>query len=193
MRLLKIAALGGLFLTLAVPASAQFGGSDGAAFVEAVRKNEGNKVNGLLANRPVGLLDSRAPDGETALTIVLARRDEEWTGFLLVRGANPNLSGKNGDTPLIVATRVGFADAVGWLLTLKAKVEADNRMGETPLIVAVQQRQLPIVRSLLAAGANPDKTDFAGYSARDYALRDQRARDILKLIETKKPKLAAKP
>jgi hypothetical protein len=45
---------------------------------------------------------------------------------------------------------------------------------------------------LLEAGANPDKTDHAaGYSARDYAQRDPRARDILKLIETKKPKAAA--
>ena len=58
-----------------------------------------------------------------------------------------------------------------------AKVDGANRMGETPLIVAVQQRQTPIVRRLLAAGANPDKTDnAAGYSARDYAQRDNRAR-----------------
>jgi len=56
----------------------------------------------------------------------------------------------------------------------------------------VQQRQVPIVRRLLAAGANPDKTDSAaGYSARDYAARDSRASDILKLIEAKKPKPAA--
>ena len=52
-------------------------------------------------------------------------------------------------------------------------------MGETPLIVAVQQRQPPIVKLLLAAGADPDKTDSAaGYSARDYAKRDSRAREI---------------
>ena len=31
----------------------------------------------------------------------------------------------------------------------------------------------------------------AGYSARDYAQRDPRARDILKLINDKKPKAAA--
>lgn len=190
MRLLKIAAAGGLLMTLAAPALAQNG--DGAAFVEAVRQGDGNKASELLGRRPSGLLDSRAEDGETPLTIALGRRDEEWTSFLLTNGASPNLQGKNGDTPLIVAARVGYADAIGWLLTLKAKVEADNRQGETPLIVAVQQRHLPVARTLLNAGANPDKTDFSGYSARDYALRDPRARDILKLIETKKPK-ASKP
>lgn len=62
-------------------------------------------------------------------------------------------------------------------------------MGETALIVAVQQRQAPIAKLLLEAGANPDKTDnAAGLSARDYAKRDSRSRDILALIEsTKKP------
>ena len=85
--------------------------------------------------------------------------------------------------------RVGFENAIEWLLGLGAKVDASNRMGETPLIVAVQQREAPIVRLLLNAGADPDRTDHAaGYSARDYAARDPRARDILKLIEDKKPK-----
>ena len=65
-------------------------------------------------------------------------------------------------------------------------------MGETALILAVQQHQIAIARALLAAGANPDKTDnAAGYSARDYARRDNRARDILKMIEATKPKPAA--
>jgi hypothetical protein len=47
---------------------------------------------------------------------------------------------------------------------------------------------VPIVRSLLNAGADPDKTDsVAGYSARDYAKRDSRTPQLLKLIEAKKP------
>ncbi len=190
MRLLGIAAATGLLLGLPATAAAQM--ADGTAFAEAVRKSDGNKVAELLEKRPLGLVDSRAEDGDTALIIALARRDEEWTGFLLNKGASRDLPGKNGDTPLIVAARVGFSEAVGWLLTMKAKVDNDNRMGETPLIVAVQQHQLPIVRALLTAGANPDKTDFSGYSARDYAQRDPRARDILKTIEDRKPKPPAK-
>ncbi len=191
MRQLKIAAALGAWIMLSTPALAQQ--ADTTAFVEAVRKSDGNAVSQLLDKRPFGLVDSRAEDGDTALIIALARRDEQWSAFLLSKGASPDLSGRNGDTPLITASRVGFADAVDWLLAGRAKVDADNRMGETPLIVAVQQHQLPIVRALLKAGASPDKTDFAGYSARDYAKRDQRARDILKLIEAKAPKAVAKP
>lgn len=190
MRALRIVAVAGLLLGLGAPASAQL--ADSVAFVEAVRQSDGNKVSELLEKRPSGLLDSRAENGETALTLVLGRRDEQWTAFLLSKGANPNLPGRNGDTPLIVAARVGYADAIDWLLSVDAKVEADNRMGETPLIVAVQQRQPAIVRALLGAGADPDNADFAGYSARDYASRDPRARDILKLIDSTRPK-SAKP
>jgi ankyrin repeat protein len=178
---------------LCAPAMAQMvAGYAGTEFVEAVRKSDGDKVTQLLRDHPTGLVDARDGDGNTALIIAINRRDEEWTGFLLNQNADPNFGGKGGDTPLINAARIGFDQAVEWLLALGAKVDGTNRMGETPLIVAVQQRQVPIVRRLLAAGANPDKTDSAaGYSARDYAARDSRASDILKLIEAKKPKPAA--
>jgi ankyrin repeat protein len=105
----------------------------------------------------------------------------------LGRKANPNLQDGKGDTPLITAARVGYADAVELLLSMGAKVDMTNRMGETPLIVAVQQRELAVVKLLLTNGANPDKADSAaGYSARDYAKRDARARDILAAIEASK-------
>jgi ankyrin repeat protein len=184
--------IGAALIAFAAPAAAQITGYEGQAFVEAVKKSDGDKVQELLQAHPGGLLDARDGDGNTALIVSIARRDEDWTGFLLNKGADPNLGGKGGDTPLITAARIGFDQAVEWLLGMGAKVDAPNKMGETPLIIAVQQRQALIVRRLLEAGANPDKTDTAaGYSARDYAQRDSRARDILKLIEAKKPKAAA--
>ena len=161
-------------------------------FIDAVKKSDGNKAIDLLNQHPSGLVDARDGDGNTALIIAISRSDENWTGFLLNKGADPNLKGKGGDTPLIAAARVDFLEAAQWLLGMGAKVDEDNRMGETPLIVAVQRRDAPLVKLLLDHGANPDKSDSAaGYSARDYAARDSRAREILKLIEDKKPKSAA--
>jgi ankyrin repeat protein len=157
-----------------------------------VKKSDANKALQVLATNPPGIVNTKDGDGNTPLLIAIARNDEQWAGFMLNKGADPNLAGKDGNTPLIAASRVGMAQAVEWLLGLGAKVDATNRMGETPLIVAVQQRNLPIARLLLSKGANPDKTDSAaGYSARDYATRDGRSREILKLIEDKKPKTAA--
>jgi uncharacterized protein len=178
------------------PAAAQMGmgpGYQGLAFVDAVKNRDGSKAQEVLAaNSTSAIVNARDGDGNTALIIAVARRDSEWTGFLLNKGADPDLAGKAGDTPLIIAARLGFDQAVEWLLGMGAKVDGTNRMGETALITAVEQRQTPIVRLLLEAGADPDKADHAaGYSARDYAQRDTRSRDILQLINAKKPKPAA--
>ena len=192
MKKLVFAALAtGLIATVA-PAAPQLLGDAGFQFVKAVRESDGATAEELIRSHSTGILNSKSSSGETGLSIALMRRDEQWTGFLLNKGADPNVPGKGGDTPLIVAARTGFTTGVEWLLTAGAKVDATNKMGETPLIVAVQHRQVPIVKLLLAKGADPDRTDTAaGFSARDYARRDGRSRDILQMIEAKKPKSAA--
>lgn len=175
---------------VAAPAAAQ-SGSDGLQFLEAVRSRDGAKAMELVRSRPI-VINARDDKGETALMIAIERRDEDWTGFLLHQGADPNLAARNGDTALITAARAGYAEAIGSLLSMGVKVDAANRSGETALIIAVQQRHADIVKVLLAAGADPDRTDSAaGYSARDYAKRDNRARDILALIEGSNAKPSA--
>ena len=197
MNWLKLAAPALAALLMATPAGAQgSGGFDGEKFVQAVRDRDGSEAMDLLRERGSTVVNARDGKGESALIVAILRRDDTWTGFLLDQGADPNLAARNGDTPLIAASRVGFLGAVAELLERKAKVDAANRMGETPLIVAVQNRHVAIARLLLSLGADPDKTDSAaGYSARDYAKRDTRARDILKLIEAAdaERKAAAKP
>jgi ankyrin repeat protein len=181
---------------LAAPAVGQSYVSDAEPFLSGVQDRDGDKVTSLLDTRPT-LVNSRNLKGQIALNVVIARSDDTWLRFLLGRGADPNLAASNGDTPLIAAARVGFTDAIEILLARGAKVNSANRMGETPLIIAVQQRQLPAVKLLLAKGADPDKRDTAaGYSAREYAKRDTRNRELLSAIEaaktpTKTP--AAKP
>jgi ankyrin repeat protein len=175
----------------ASPASAQFS-NKGHDFVHAVKVRDGNKAMELLSSQPSSIINAKSEDGNTALVVAISRSDPEWTGFLMGHGADPNLAAKGGETPLMAAARVGFVDAVETLLGRGAKVDAANRMGETALIIAVQQRRIPIVRMLLDAGANPDKPDTAaGYSARDYAARDTRSREMIKMIEAKKPKASA--
>ena len=177
-----------------VPASAQSLTAAGYELTEAVKKSDANKALQVLAANPPGIVNTKDGDGNTPLLIAIGRNDEQWAGFMLNKGADVNLAGKNGNTPLIAAARVGMTQVVEWLLGLGAKVDGTNKMGETALIAAVQQRDLPIVRLLLNKGANPDKTDAAaGYSARDYAIRDGRSREIIKAIEDKKPKTAAAP
>ncbi|MGE5561754.1 MAG: ankyrin repeat domain-containing protein [Bacillota bacterium] len=188
MKSLKIILAATGLALLCAPAAAQLAGSDGQDFIDAVQKRDGDKATSLIATHPT-IIDTRDGRGDTGLIIAIRASDPDWTGFMLNKGADPNLQGAGGDTPLIAAAKAGFDQAVGWLLGLGAKVDTPNRAGETPLIIAVQQRDTRMVKELLAAGADPDRTDnVAGYSARDYANRDARARDIQKLINDKKPK-----
>jgi len=194
MKRLKFAVIALSIGAITAPVFAQSMGFDGVEFVEAVKKKDGNKVMEYIQKNGAGIVNAKDGSGNTALILAITDRSEDYTAFLLNQGADPNLQGKGGDTPLIAAARIGYEDAAEWLLGQGAKVDGTNRMGETPLIIAVQQRQLPLVRLLLAAGANPDKTDSAaGLSARQYAARDTRSRDIQQAIEAKKPKPAAAP
>jgi ankyrin repeat protein len=196
-RLLKkpffVALAAGLILpvgagVVAPAAQAQF--SDSYNFLKAVRDRKGEEAEKFLAEPGTVIINTRDNStGETALHIVIQRRDSSWLGYLLQKGANPNLADKKGTTPLMLATQLGF----DCLARKKAQIDQTNRAGETALILAVQLRNAEAVRVLLKAGANPDKKDSrAGYSARDYALQDGRATSIVSIIENNGKTDAAK-
>ncbi len=179
---------------VAPAAQAQF--SDSYNFLKAVRERKGADAEKFLAEPGTVIINTRdGTTGETALHIVVQRRDSTWLGYLLQKGANPNLADKKGTTPLMLATQINFVDGIDTLVKRKAVVDQTNRSGETALILAVQLRNSEAVRLLLKAGADPDKKDSrAGYSARDYAKQDGRASAIVSIIEnhgktetTKKP------
>lgn len=191
MKSFRITLVAAALAVLSAPAAAQLAGDPAQDFIDAVQKRDGDKATSLIESHPT-LVDTKNSKGDTGLIVAIRAADPSWTGFLLHKGADPNLQGANGDTPLIAAAKAGFEDAVPWLLGLGAKVNSTNRAGETALIIAVQQRDTRLVRTLLSAGADPDRADHvAGYSARDYANRDNRARDIQKLINDKVPKSSA--
>lgn len=188
MKTVRLAGVALILGALAAPLPAQYGGSDGETFVKAVRDDDSAKAIELINARGSTVTNYRGYGGEAALHIVARRRDGTWLGYLISKGADPNIGDKNGDTALIIVSRIGYEEGARMLLAQDAKVDLGNRLGETPLIVAVQQRQPRIARLLLEAGANPDKADHAaGYSARDYAKQDRRSTELLRLIETVKP------
>lgn len=178
-----LALLAVLALSIPAPGQAQF--SESYNFLKAVKDRDGEEATKFL-NRPGSVIVNTRDlsSGETALHIVVARRDATWVAFLLQKGANPNIRDKSGTTPLLLATQLRFADGARLLLSKKADVNQSNNQGETALIRAVQLRDSEMVRLLLQKGADPDRTDtLAGLSARDYATRDRRAAAILGEIE----------
>lgn len=193
------AAIGALLLaSLTVPAAAQSTQSAGYSFLQAVRERDGNKATDLVQQPGSNVVNYRGDDGAAGLHIVTAQRDLTWLRFMIGHGADLNVGNRAGDTPLIVAARIGFAEGADLLLSRGAQVDRTNRRGETPLIIAVQQRNIAMVKLLAEHGANPDRTDnTTGRSARDYAKVDSRGPEMLRAMDAakaaKKPEIIAGP
>lgn len=170
-------------LVVTTPAAAQF--SQGYKFLEAIRKKEANTVQEMLDVPGTQIVNTRdVTSGETALHIVTARRDLAWMQFLLGKGANANARNGRGATPLQLAVGLGFTEGVELLIAVKARVDEPDSAGETPLIAAVHRRDTTIMRQLLKAGANPDRADNSGRSARDYAGLEGKGNPLLAEIES---------
>lgn len=95
----------------------------------------------------------------------------EVVQFLLKRGADPNIIGENGDTPLMTAledfsstgreaaTRTQLASL---LISRGADVNARDHRGGTPLLRAVRWDNPRAVQLLLDKKANPNQADEKG-------------------------------
>lgn len=183
-----------LVLALAVPVSAQAQFSDSYKFLKAVKDADAQEVTDMIQKPGSTVVNSRdVTSGETALHLVIARRDNTWLSFLLAKGANPNLADNRGNTPLMNAVQARFVDGVATLLVNGAQPDKANGSGETPLIRAVQLRDVGMTRLLIGRGANPDRKDsIAGMSARDYATQDGRTPGLVEALDAAKKKAATK-
>ncbi|WP_422633864.1 ankyrin repeat domain-containing protein [Sphingobium sp.] len=190
----SLAFLGSMALVAMTPNVAQAQFSDSYNFLKAVKDKDGQKVTDLVQKPGSTVINSRdVNSGENALHIVVTRRDPTWLSFLLAKGANPNLTDNDGNTPLMDAVQGRFEEGVRTLLSFKAQVDKVNNSGETPLIRAVQLRDVGLVRLLVAQGANPERRDaIAGMSARDYAERDGRTPGLIEALAAAKASSAPK-
>lgn len=167
--------------------------SEGYQFLKALRAGDAEKALTIMNKPGSTILTSKDYNtGDTGLHIVTARRDLVWMKFLIDRGANINATNGSGETALMTAVQLRFADGVDVLIRLGALVDKADGRGETPLIRAVHLKSADIVRRLVAAGANADKRDLTGMSAREYAQRDARGSGIVELLGQPKAPGAAK-
>ncbi len=166
--------------------------SDSYTFIQGVKERDGGKVEALVSVPGSTVINAKDGNGDGALHIVTRGRDRVWLGFLLGKGAKPDLPNRDGNSALMLASQLGWMEGAELLLRFKANVDLANNRGETPLIFAVHNRDVAMTRLLLGRGANPKRTDsVAGYSALDYARQDKRAAAVLKLLEA--PPAPSKP
>lgn len=179
--LVLAAALGATVMT-AAPAQAQF--SQAYEFLQAVKKRDGDKVTSFLSDPASQIINTRdVTTGQTALYIVIDRRDSLWLDFLIQKGANVNVRDAKGTSPLMEAVNLGWNEGVATLLKSGARIDDTDDTGATPLINAVHRRDATMARTLLASGANPDRPDNSGRSARDYVELDGSGNPVYDVIE----------
>lgn len=182
MRGIVWAGLAAVSLAVTAPGAAQ-NFSDGYKFLQAVEKKDRSAFDSLVAKNHTVINSRDLTTGRTGMHIAVDRRDIVWLVYLANQGANPNIADARGVTPLMRASQIGFFEGVETLITAGARVDEPNDTGETPLISAVHRRDTQMMRVLLRAGADPDRTDNAGRSARDYAQLDGRGSLTLAEIE----------
>jgi ankyrin repeat protein len=104
---------------------------------------------------------------------------------LLARGVSPNARDKGGSTALYVASVQGEAWPAGELLAAGAKPN-DPSGGDsdgTPLCGAASWAHLPVMRALLAAGADPCKAEADGFTPLAWAIRGGSQEAVAMLLE----------
>lgn len=89
---------------------------------------------------------------------------------------------RTGNAALHWAAETGDAGAVTALIDAGAVVDNTNRQGMTPLMMAARHGHPAAVEALLAAGASPDRLDFTGRSAGDWA-QESRNRTVQQLLQ----------
>jgi ankyrin repeat protein len=102
---------------------------------------------------------------------------------LLAYGAEINARDINGDTPLIVASFLGFSDTVKLLLAKGADVNATNNLGSTALIEAATMNKPETVELLLSNGADVSIKNLAGLTALDASIKENH-KDMVNLLRT---------
>lgn len=180
------ALLAALIVVVAAPLAAQVGFSPAFAFLKAVRERDGAAAT--AATQPGStVINSRDPSsGDGALHILTRGRDLTWLGFMLQRGARPDLQNNQGATALLLAAQIGWREGAERLLAARANPNVPNNQGETPLIYAVRRFDAPMVRLLVNGGADPNQTDsLSGSSALDYARQDRRGQSLIPILEAR--------
>jgi len=100
----------------------------------------------------------------------------------LEQGADPNVKGPDGYTPLHIAAHENYSELAKVLIKYGAKVDLKDRYGNTPLHVAAYRGHLNVASLLLKHGADPCITNKDG-DIHLVTARKRRAEEVYILLE----------
>jgi ankyrin repeat protein len=111
--------------------------------------------------------------GVSPLALACETGDEAVVAVLLGGGAKPDQPQVNGVTPLMMAARTGNLKVAQMLIENGADASrAITATGQTALMWATAERHVPMMRQLIAAGANVRAASTIGFTALLFAARN---------------------
>lgn len=103
----------------------------------------------------------------------------------LAEGANVDTVDTEGNTPLMLAAKVGNPRMARILLAHQPNINAKNLKGETALMIAAENGQYYIARQLIVRGANTLERNSNGLTAEEIAVRNGQPLIVDLLKETR--------
>lgn len=150
-----------------------------------------------LLNNPNIDVNAQNKHGSTALHLIVQYKpiehlenefkydDEEQekiTTALIQAGADLNIQGICGDTPLLVALDEQRPEIAQILIAAGANHNIQNDYGEVPLIRAIQRQYSNVVQALIKAGSKINTWDKYEETPRHHAAREDKIEIVLALI-----------
>jgi len=130
--------------------------------------------------------DTKNENGVPLLNLSARKGKLEILQLLLRSGANVNQPAEDRGCPAILDAALGnHKDMVKELIEAGADVNVQSKDGQSPLIVAIGAGYDEVAEILFRAGADPDRKDLLGASARTYATLFQKSA-ILALFNSEK-------
>ena len=159
----------------------------GAALLSAAEQGDLPGLERLIGDNPTP--DARDACQWTPLMKAATNGHFEVTRRLLEAGAQTELGDKGGYTALMLAASNNHADVVGLLLEFGADPNhIETTRGWSALIWAAKRGHKESALILLTNGANPELRDFEGFSALDWARKNQKTELVTMLSEPTRDK-----
>lgn len=149
----------------------------------SVNENDFKALEKVIKENPQLDLNQHCDDGETLLSISIKKNFLKIRDLLISKGADPEKTTINKETPLISAVLFERSESVIFLLSLKVDLNKKNANGDTALHLAIKNKNEEIATLLIKHGADtkiPDKNNKdAARLALDYGIPD-----VFKLLES---------
>ncbi|VEL12892.1 unnamed protein product [Protopolystoma xenopodis] len=120
---------------------------------------------------PGFFVDTQDANGFTPYLWACANGQKAAVELLLYHGADPMLTGDNGENGLLLAASRGHYDVALYLLRAGIPVDVSDELCNTALMFATSANHIAIVSLLLEWGADLTLQNAEGWTAYDFAVK----------------------